>query len=120
MRTFIGPILGLSLLCLPAMIKAQTDQQVLKEYPAHIVLKLNEITGKGHLPVEKQLELAWYFKRQDSLANDAMWQGKSLSEVEEFTAMVPDLRKLLSDTEWITYNADSGSSFARADRHPQV
>ena len=114
MRTFIGPILRLSLLCLPATIKAQTDQQVLKEYPAHIVLKLNEITGKGHLPVEKQLELVRYFKRQDSLANDAMRQGKPLSEVEEFTAMVPDLRKLLSDAEWITYNADSGSSFARA------
>jgi len=89
---------------LPLCLKAQVSKEITTTYSGNIVARVNEITSKVNLPVNKQVQLAKYFKSQDSLANAGLKRGLSAAEISHFYITKPeDLKSILSTLELIDY-----------------
>ena len=62
-------------LLLTFLIQAQVSLNVSKNYPAHIVYKIDDVLSKIKLDEDKQIKIAKKFQKMDSLANVSLSQG---------------------------------------------
>jgi len=93
-------------LCLPFIGKAQLDADVAKEFPAHIVLKINQVNKKINLSVDRQKALGNYLLQNEKLANEGLARGESVEKLKQLNNLSEEnLEKILTPTELDNYLA---------------
>jgi len=94
----------LVILCIPVISRAQISQNVTKQFPAHIVLKIDDVNSKINLSEDKQIRLGKKLFTADSLANISLTKGESVSKLKSYnTVDIAFLKPILSPEELDIY-----------------
>ncbi|MFM9826136.1 hypothetical protein [Flavobacterium sp.] len=92
--------------CLPFISNAQLDANVAKEFPAHIVFKINQVNKKIDLSVERQKALGNYLLQNEKIANESLAKGESLEKLKQLNNLSKEnLKNILTPTELDNYLA---------------
>ncbi|MDQ6531036.1 hypothetical protein [Flavobacterium sp. LHD-85] len=78
------PAIMLGLLTCPVFLTAQINDKAIRNLPAHIVWKVQQISTLVNLSEEQQSRLGRSFFIKDSLANKSLASGESLSKLAGF------------------------------------
>lgn len=78
------PALMLGLLIYPVFLSAQISDKAVKNLPAHIVWKVQQLSSVVNLSEEQQLKIGRSFFIKDSLANKSLASGQPFSKLESF------------------------------------
>ncbi len=85
--------------------KAQIAPEIIKKYPAHILVQIQHVTSRVSLPLDQQEKLAQYYTLEDGLAEAKKAQGGSLEEIDKFYSLdIRQLSKLLTPLQLNDYN----------------
>jgi hypothetical protein len=84
---------------------AQLDKTVKETFPAHVLIRVQDINSRIHLPVVQQMKLGAFYQHQDSLANISLAKGFPVEALgqyyhNDFAKLFPILTRLqLNDLE---------------------
>lgn len=105
------PILMLGLLIYPVFLTAQISDKAVKNLPAHIVWKVQQLSSMVNLSEEQQLKLGRSFFIKDSLANKSLATGQSLSNLESFYSNDNQtLKPILTSYQYDIYEFENDKS----------
>ncbi|MBK0384459.1 hypothetical protein I5M32_15950 [Pedobacter sp. SD-b] len=91
----------LCMLSIPIALQAQLSPKVKQQYPALVVAKVFDVASKIKLPEDRQLALANYYKKQDSLGVVALAKGEPMETVSDYYNFYP--KAVLSAEDWNDY-----------------
>lgn len=77
-------VLFIAILCHPILGVAQISAKVTRNYPAHIVYKIDEVNSKVNLSEDKQIKLGRKLYTADSLANVVLANGKPVAQLKSY------------------------------------
>lgn len=110
-------LLLFSPLLLTFSTQAQVSLNVSKNYPAHIVYKIDDVLSKIKLDEEKQIKIAGKFQKMDSLANINLAQGGSVESLKYYYKIDTQFLKNILSTEELehfAYETDKDNRFLAA------
>lgn len=97
-----------ALLLFPLISQAQLSPSICKQFPAHIVLKIDEINNKTQLSDQSIYKIAKKMMLQDSLAKDNQTKGTTIKTLKSIYAIDNSfLKKVLTTNELEKYNYDA-------------
>lgn len=105
------------LLLLIFSTQAQVSLNVSKNYPAHIVYKIDDVLSKVKLNEDKQIKIAKKFQKIDSLANASLSHGLPVDQLKTYyTINNAFLKNILSpeELEHFAYEMDKDNRFLAA------
>lgn len=109
-------ICAVALLCPAKMLFAQQqiDPKIAKAYSQDVVIRVYSVTSKVDLPVEKQLQLANYFKANSDAMAAAVMSGKPARLIDSLRRSAnTGLSSLLTPEQFAKYSA---TGFGRGRR----
>jgi hypothetical protein len=110
-NTFINLLL---LVLLPAFLRAQVSEEVVKKFPAQIISHIFDISSKVELTEAKQMQLGYYFRKQDSLAGIALAKGAPASVINRYYQPGPEeLQNILSPLELNDYQLSLADDYSK-------
>ncbi|MBD0723852.1 hypothetical protein B6A10_01520 [Flavobacterium sp. L1I52] len=90
----------LTILFCPVLIQAQISSKVIKQFPAHIIYKIDEVVSKVNVAEDKQIKIGQKLITADSLATMALANGESVEKLKlYYTINIPFLKSILSEKE---------------------
>lgn len=107
----------LTLLFLPILGQAQPSPKVCKQFPAHIVYKIDELLEKVKLDEDKQIKIAQKFQKTDSIANRGLVQGIPVAQLKaNYIIDKKFLKNLISteELEQFAYQSDKDNRLLAA------
>lgn len=98
-------LLLFSFVTLSLTIQAQVSLNVSKNYPAHIVYKIDDLVSKINLHERKQILIAEKFLKIDSITNASLHKGEAVTLLKSKYVIDNDfLKNILSKEELENYN----------------
>lgn len=97
--------------------QAQLSLKISKNYPAHIVYKIDDVLSTVKLDEDKQFKIAEKFKKIDSLANVSLVNGGSVERLKsDYNIDTKFLKNILSteELEQFAYESDKDNRFLAA------
>lgn len=97
--------------------QAQVSLKISKNYPAHIVYKIDDVLSTVKLDEDKQFKIAEKFKKIDSLANVSLVNGGSVERLKsDYNIDTKFLKNILSteELEQFAYESDKDNRFLAA------
>lgn len=94
--------------------QAQVSLNISKNYPAHIVYKIDDVLSTVKLDEDKQIKIAEKFKKIDSLANVSLANGGSVERLKsDYNIDAKFLKNILSaeELEQFAYESDKDNRF---------
>ena len=92
------------ILLLPVLGLAQISSKVARNYPAHIVYKIDEVNSKVNLSEDKQIKIGRKLFTADSLANVSLTKGEPIDQLKSYYTIDTDFFKpILSPEELDAY-----------------
>lgn len=107
----------LMLLFLPVLNQAQVSPNVSKNYPVHIVFKIDDVVSVLKLDEETQIKIAKKFQKLDSISNLSLASGIPIEQLKaNYTIDKTFLKNLVSieDLERFAYEKDKDNRFLAA------
>lgn len=104
-------------LLLTFLIQAQVSLNVSKNYPAHIVYKIDDVLSKIKLDEDKQIKIAEKFQKMDSLANVSLSQGLPVHQSKALYVIDNSFLKdilSLEELEYFAFKMDKNNRFLAA------
>lgn len=103
MKTKWIKIVLIGILCHPGLMIAQTSSKVIRNYPADIVYKVEELNSKVNLSEDKQIKIAQKLYTADSLANISLSKGDSAARLKSYYAIDNAFLKPILSPEELDY-----------------
>lgn len=97
--------------------QAQVSLKISKNYPAHIIYKIDDLLSIVKLDEDKQFKIAEKFKKIDSLANVSLVNGGSVKHLKsDYNIDTKFLKNILSteELEQFAYESDKDNRFLAA------
>ena len=84
----------------PFLTFAQLSSKIVREYPAYVVYRLNDLNSTINLPEEKIIKIAQKLVLSDSLANESLKKGGSIAQLKLYYIIDKNfLKPILSPEE---------------------
>lgn len=90
----------LTILFCPVLSQAQVSPKVIKQFPAHIIYKIDDVVSKVNIAEDKQIKIGQKLISVDSLATIALANGETVDKLKSYyTIDIPFLKSILSEKE---------------------
>lgn len=92
-------IVLLGILCCPIISQAQVSPNAIKQFPAHIVYKIDDIVSKVNLTEDKQIKIGQKLITADSLATISLAKGGAVDQLKSYYTIDANFLKPILSTE---------------------
>jgi hypothetical protein len=107
---------GISSICLLPASAQVVSKQVTDKYPASVITRVYEVTKASSLSPDKQLSLAAFYVRKDSMIAGMLQRNTSPGEIDLVqSALEQEFNELLNSRERLKYKVSVNSEFIEKD-----